>query len=55
MINASEDQVMAAFEKIHGKIGGNCHAEIVYSEDLDIVGVACMKNGTEAWRATLAV
>lgn len=55
MLNASEDQVMAAFEKVHGKIAGNCHAEVVYSDDgnLDIVGVACMKNGAECWRATL--
>ena len=54
MIISSEDQVLAAFEKVHGKIAGKCHAEVVYDDNWDIVAVACMKNGAEAWRATIA-
>ena len=54
MIKASEDTVMAMFEKVHGSPGGNCYAEVVHSEECDVVGVALMKDGEECWRATLS-
>lgn len=54
MINADESQVLAMFTKVHGALSPSCNAEVIYDDEFDIVGVACLKNGYEAWRATLA-
>lgn len=56
MLKYSEETVLQAFEAVHGKMTGSCYAEIIHDEDdiSEIVGVACMKDGNECWRATLA-
>lgn len=54
MLVASENQVLSAFEKIHGEMSGGCHAAVVYDDRHEIVGVACMKDGIEAWRSSIA-
>jgi len=53
MINASDEEVLALFERVHGEMTLSCSAEIVHDEEWNVIGVACMKDGREAWRATL--
>lgn len=54
MMKASESQVLAAFEQVHGQLTGSCRAEVVYGENSEILGVACMKGSAEAWRSSIA-
>lgn len=53
MIKANEEEILRAFEAIHGEMGARFCAEVIYDEDANIVGVACLKDGHEAWRSTL--
>lgn len=54
MLKTDDDTVLLVFERIHGEMSGACYAETITNEDGDTVAVACMKNGHECWRATLA-
>lgn len=54
MMRATEGAVLRAFTAIHGELSGNCSAEIIYGDEGDVAGVACVKDGNEAWRASLA-
>lgn len=53
MINADEGTILKMFHAVHGDLG-RCQAGIIYNGDGDIIAVGCMKNGHEAWRATLS-
>lgn len=54
MLNANEDNLILLFTRIHGEMTGSCYAEVVRDEEGEAAGVACMKGGQEAWRASLS-
>lgn len=53
MINSTEKDVLNLFKKVHGEMTLSCSAEVVYDDESNVVGVACMKDNHEMWRSTL--
>lgn len=54
MLKADEQQVLDVFTLIHGHMSTSCYTKFVYDDDdLNLIAIACMKDGNECWRSTL--
>lgn len=54
MITSEIDQVLELFHEIHNPMSRTCRSEPIFDEDGDLIAVACVKNGEEVWRQSLA-
>lgn len=51
MMKAEEETILKMFNAIY-QLSRSCEAEVIYGDNCEIEGVACMKDGIQAWVVT---